>query len=98
MLMHVYITLIVDLFYNPWRLFSAIIDIYFFSANFWSIPQFIHKSHREKCLTQAQVIQLPKKKKKDLDFLSPAYFSSSSKIPGGYLLIYVILIVVLEHL
>lgn len=97
--MHVYITLIVDLFYNPWRLFSAIIDIYFFSANFWSIPQFIHKSHREKCLTQAQVIQLPKKKKKkDLDFLSPAYFSSSSKIPGGYLLIYVILIVVLEHL
>lgn len=97
MLMHVHITLIVDLLYNPWRLFSAIIDIHFFPANFWSIPQFTHKSHREKCLTQAQVTQLPKKKK-ELDFLSPAYFFSSSKIPGGYLLIYVILIVVLEHL
>ena len=64
MLMHVHITLIVDLLYNPWRLFSAIIDIHFFPANFWSIPQFTHKSHREKCLTQAQVTQLPKKKKK----------------------------------
>ena len=39
-----------------------------------------------------------KERERELDFLSPAYFSSSSKIPGGYLLIYVILIVVLEHL